>query len=342
MFRCFPRSGGNALRPLWLPTLTHAGGSRGIKLAAMLPRAGNNNNQGHHKGGPRFSQEGRQRLAELAAQNIGLNTEVKPVRGLTWGSINVKVATRHTVQRYDMDCFTGFGRAYTEAVCRRYLADNTKPLWWSAKLVAGGSPVVRNKGSSRMNVAFREALRGAGYDLEGWRVGDPEPGGGQQQQQQNKAQPWRRKIVQLYGSVEVAAHQFEMLHNAKFTELQAYFVRVVKGLEEELGRAADGSFAAPNKGQPARGTPDRGKPRGGSEQRGGSDRQGPTNRPMDRLPHTRKQDGLNAEASTGRPQAARATPGGTRRLDLGRPASSDTPSAKGLSGVRGSLPKKQW
>lgn len=249
------------MRPLslWLPPLSY-GSNRGIKLSAMIPSASNNHNQ-NERGGPRFSQEGRQRLEELTAQNIGLYNEQKPARGLGWGNTTVKIARRHTVHRFDMDYFAGFGRAYTEAVCRRYLADNAKPLWWTAKLVAGQSPVVRNKGSSRMNVAFRDALRAAGYDLQGWRVGEPVDG------QQAKAQPWRRKIVQLYGSVEIAAHQVEMLSNTKFKNLQAQFARVVKGLEEELGRTADGGFAAPSQCQPARGAPDRGRPRGGSDRR---------------------------------------------------------------------------
>lgn len=304
----------------------------------MIPSA--TRNQNSPKGGPRLSQEGRQRLEELSAHNIGVYTEQKPARRLTWGSINVRVGHRHTVQRFDMDCFTGFGRAYTEAVCRRYLADNAKPLWWSAKLVTGQSPVVRNKGSARMNVAFRGALRDAGYDVEGWRVGDPE--GGQQ------SQPWRRKIVQLYGSVEVAAHQVEMLINARFSELQAYFARVVRGLEEELGKTVDGSHAAPGQVQSARGAQDRGNPRGGSEQRGGgSDRKRP-GLPLDRLSPSRKQDVRNAErslgnSSSGEAKTAHTMPNGMRRLDLvGRPGPKDTPS--GITALRGKgpPPKKQW
>lgn len=338
MFRCFPRTGGDALRPIWQATRpsTH-GGNRGIKLSAMSPTA--TNHQNNFKGGPRLSQEGRQRLEELSAHNIGIYNEQKPVRKLNWNTINVKIGHRHTVQRFDMDYFAGFGRAYTEAVCRRYLAENVRPLWWSAKLVVGQSPVVRNKGSSRLNVAFREALRDAGYDVEGWRVGDPEDG--------QQSQPWRKKIVQLYGSVEVAAHQVEALSNTKFSGLQAHFAKVVKSLEEELGKTADGSNAAPGQGQPARGTQDRGKSQGGSERGGGGwDRQR-SNPPPDRLLPSRKQDARKDErpfggSSTG--ESPMPNPGhyGTRRLDIGRPGPRDRPS--GSATPRGHLSplKHHW
>lgn len=268
----------------------------GIKLSAILPPA--TRYQNNPRGVPKPSQDGRYRLEELSSHNIGSHQEMKTARKLKWGSIDLRIGHRHTVQRYDMDCFAGYGRAYTEAVCRRYLADNARPLWWSAKLVNGQSPVVRNRGSSRMNVAFRDALRDAGYDVQGWRVGDPE--GGQQ------GQMWRRKIVQLYGTVEIAAHQVEMLSNAKFSDLQAHFARVVKGLEEELGKTVDGSRAAPGQDQPARGDQGRGISRGGSEQRGwggpeqrgggrpkqrewvGTDRKGPSPL-LDRVPRPKKQ-----------------------------------------------------
>lgn len=242
----------------WLPPLSY-GNSRGMTLSATTTTGGSHHHKAYEKGGLGSSQEDRKRLKDLSAHNIGMYTEQKTVSGLAWGHTTIKVARRHTVQRFDLDYFAGYGRPYGEAVFRRYLVDNAKPLWWSAKLVAGPTPVVRNKGSSRMNVAFREALREAGYDVQGWRVGEPVDG------QQTKAQPWRRHIVQLYGSVEIAAHNLGELNNTKFSTLKARFAKVVKGLEEELGRTANGEFAAPSQAKSTWKKPDRGKPQGGSD-----------------------------------------------------------------------------
>ncbi|KUI57603.1 hypothetical protein VP1G_04933 [Cytospora mali] len=329
MFRCVFRSGGNTLRSPWRsPPLAYGYGhtiNRGIKLSAMIqvPNA-QNNNRGT------FSSEGWQHIQQLAAHEIGLYKEHKAARQLDWNTIKVRIARRHTIQRYDLDCFMSVGRAYTEAVCRRYIADNDKPLWWTARLVAGGtSPVVRNKGSARLKVAFRAALRGAGYDVEGRRKkvvregGDDDVGRPQGQTSQGKAakggkgdEPWRKTIAQLYGTVEVSAHQLAILQSIRYSELQAYFERVVRGLEEELGKTADGHPAAPSQTQ---GGLDRGgRPRGGSEQRGGLDRQRQQGRPLELPQRSRPQNVRNAG---GNPPTA-ATPG-MRRLDLGRPANSD-------------------
>ncbi|KUI73130.1 hypothetical protein VM1G_08972 [Cytospora mali] len=334
MFRCVPRPGGNTLRSLWRsPPLAYGhghghNGNRGIKLSAMIqvPNAQTNNN--NYRG--KFSLEGWQHIQQLAAHDIGPYQEHKAARKLDWNTINVRIARRHTIQRYDVDCFTSVGRAYTEAVCRRYIADNDKPLWWTARLVAGGSsPVVRNKSSARLNVAFREALRGAGYDVEGRRKKASSEGGGvgggaeQGQTSQGKAakgrkgdEPWRKTIAQLYGTVEVSAHQLSVLQSIRYRELQAYFERVVRGLEEELGKTADGHPAAPSQTQ---GNNDRGgRPRGGSEKRGGPDRQRQQARPLALPQLSRPQNVVNAG---GHPPTA--APSEMRRLDLRRPANSD-------------------
>lgn len=282
-------------------------------VQAQVPN--NNSNRGQ----PKFSPEGWKHIEGLFAHNIGVYSELRPARRLDLGSINVRIGPRHTIQRYDMDCFTSIGRAYTEAVCRRYVAANDKPLWWSAKLVAQGRPVVRNKGSSRMNVAFRQALRDAGYDVEGRRKKVPD---GQQAQAQAQAQgsvrrggadePWRKTITQLYGSVEMTAHEVTSLHKMPFKNLQNHFARVVRGLEEDLGRTADGSRAAPREAQSGGGAPNRANARGGqSQQRKPGLQPDQSQRPRPPPSNARK-----AEAPGGRPQTA----GGMRRLDIGRPA----------------------
>ncbi|KAK7740702.1 hypothetical protein SLS53_005170 [Cytospora paraplurivora] len=312
MFRCFPRPGGNASRSLW--RLPHAfASSRGIKLSAMIQVPNNNN----HRGQLKFSPEGWQRIEGLFAHNIGVYSELRPARRLDLGSINVRIGPRHTIQRFDMDCFTSIGRAYTEAVCRRYVAANGQPLWWSTKLVAQGKPVVRNKGSSRMNVAFRQAMRDAGYDVEGRRKKVPD---GQQAQVQAQGkmkrggadEPWRKTIAQLYGSVEICAHDVTSLHKMPFKNLQNYFAKVVRGLEEDLGRTADGSRAAPSEAQSGGGAPNR------SNARGGQNKQKTPGRQPDQSqrPRPPPSNARNADAAGGKPQTA----GGMRRLDLGRPA----------------------
>lgn len=301
------------LRPLWQLSSLPCGSSRGIKLAAIMraPSA-NKGNGGVHK----FSPEGRQRIQELSVNGIGLYNEAKAVRRLDRATIHVRIAPRHTIQRFDMDYFTSFGRAYTEAVCRRYLDDNDKPLWWITRLADGSNPIVRNKGSARMNVTFTEALRNAGYDRYGRRVVGS---GGVPAQSRGKGNE-REGIVQLFGTVEVTAFDSKALLKLPFKELQSYFTKVVKGLEEEMGRKAGDGLAAPNpaqnQAQPARGGSNRPNPRASPE------RPSPSRQPDQPQRAGPQRAGLQARRNYGPPGGKPPlTGGGVRRLDLRRPDS---------------------
>lgn len=179
----------------------------------------------------KYTERGRDSLAGLMQHNIGLYGELKAVKTLRWKPIYVDIAGRHTLQWSDITYFTTQGLSYAEAVCRRYIADNVKPLWWSTQaLTASARPVLRNKATARMNVAFRQALHNAGYDTQGRRLPNRqnEPGSGD------------KAITHLFGTVIIRTHEPVELHKVPFKDLRDYCERVVKALEQSIGQSPGG------------------------------------------------------------------------------------------------------
>lgn len=174
-----------------------------------------------------YTMDGRDRLAGLMQHNIGLYGELKPAKKLRWKDMSVDIAARHTLLWSDLSYFTTQGLSYVEAVCRRYVADNVKPLWWRTQTIGSTNPpVVRNKATARLNVAFRHALHNAGYDTQGRRLPD----------QQNGPQSGDRAITHLFGTVVIKVHAPVTVHKVPFKDLQVYCESVVKGVEQALGQ----------------------------------------------------------------------------------------------------------
>lgn len=177
--------------------------------------------------GAPYTQSGRERVAGLMQHNIGLYGELKKVNKLRFPSLTVEIASRHVLHFSDLNYFTTQGWSYTEAVCRRYLADNANPLWWRTQSLSSlTKPVVRNKANARMNVAFRQALRSAGYDHHGKRL----------PAQQNGPRPGNKAITHLSGTVVIKSHAPVDIHKMPFEDLQGFCKRIVKVLEEALGQ----------------------------------------------------------------------------------------------------------
>lgn len=177
--------------------------------------------------GEAYSFDGRHRLAGLMQHNIGLYRELKPAKNLRWKDMSVDIAGRHTLQYSHLNYFTTLGLSYAEAVCRRYIADNVKPLWWrTSALGSSTKPVVRNKATARMNVAFRHALRHAGYDIHGRRLPD----------QQNGPRSGDKAITHLFGTVVIKSHMPTAVCQVPFEDLQGYCERIVKAVEQALGK----------------------------------------------------------------------------------------------------------
>lgn len=192
---------------------------RFLSTASQIPRMAEN--------GAPYTLDGKERVAGLMQHNIGLYGELKKANKLRFKNMSVEIASRHTLQFSDLNYFTTQGWSYTEAVCRRYLADNANPLWWKTQALGSSTaPVVRNKAIARMNVAFRQALRSAGYDSHGKRL----PG------QQNGLRSGNTTVTHLSGTVVIKAHAPVDIHKMRFGDLQDFCKRVVRGLEEALGQ----------------------------------------------------------------------------------------------------------
>lgn len=204
-----------------------------------------------------YTLEGRKRLAGLMEHNIGLYDELKTVQKLRWQNMTVHITGRHTVQWSDLKYFTNAGLPYVEAVCRRYLADNTKPLWWIASALSStAKSVVRSKATTRLNVAFKQALHNAGYDTQGKRLPDQ----GKQPQSGSQA------IKQLFGTLVIKSHAPAEIQKMPFRDLQRYCARIVHAAEEALG-PRPGDAAKGSKAGAAPRQQDFGRP--GSGNRGG-------------------------------------------------------------------------
>ncbi|KAG6367264.1 hypothetical protein INS49_001451 [Diaporthe citri] len=210
-----------------------------------------------------YTWDGRDRIVGLMQHNIGLYGELKTVKKMRWKNMSVDVAGRHTLQWSDLRYFTNQGLPYAEAVCRRYVADNVKPLWWRTETIgSSNTPVVRNKAVARINVAFRHALHNAGYDTQGKRLPD----------QQNGHRSGDKAITHLFGTVVIKIHAPAEVHKVPFKDLQVYCEGVVKAVEQALGQRPGGSGretkAGPGLRQQDRGRSSGGN-RGGGSVRGG-------------------------------------------------------------------------
>lgn len=206
-----------------------------------------------------YTPDGKARVAGLMEHNIGLCGELKPVKKLRWNSFSVEMAGRHTLQWSDLTYFTNQGLSYAEAVCRRYVADNAKPLWWRTQ-VPGSSypPVVRNKATARMNVAFRHALHNAGYDTQGKRLPDRQNG------------PRSGDVItHLFGTLVIKNHEPAEAHKLPFKDLQTFCESVVKTAEQALGKRPGDAGIGTQAGSRQQ---DQGRPSGGDGEGSGSRR----------------------------------------------------------------------
>lgn len=232
------------------------GSERFLSTASQIPRMAEN--------GAPYTPDGKDRVARLMQHNIGLHSELKRLNKLRLKSFSVEIASRHTLHFSDLNYFTTQGSSYTEAVYRRYLAENAKPLWWRTQALSSTtSAVVRNKATARLNAAFRRALLNAGYDIHGKRL----PG------QEHGPRSGNKAIAHLSGTVVIKAHAPVDVHKMPFKDLQGFCTRVVKGVEEALGQrpgdpADRKAQAASRQQQQFRGLAGDGKSRGGGN-RGG-------------------------------------------------------------------------
>lgn len=216
--------------------------------------------------GEAYTVDGRKRLAGLMKHNIGLHRELKTVKKMRWKDMSVEIAGRHTLQWPDIPYFTTQGLSYVEVVCRRYVADNVKPLWWRTQAIGQFPPVVRNKATARMNAAFKQALQDAGYDMQGRRVPNRQsrPGSGD------------KTITHLSGTVVFKSHVPTAVHKVPFKDLQSYCEGVVKAVEQTLGHGPGGPVREVQAGprQHDLGRSSGGSNRGGGGNRGGSGSRG--------------------------------------------------------------------
>lgn len=188
---------------------------------------------------PPFTSTGRGQLGVLGKKGIGVPAQLERNSSLNWKGLQIKMSPRHLVHQFDLRYYTEVGHSYGLAVTQRYLADEEKPLWFKA--ITGGNdnkPIVRSKAKYRMNAALKQALRNAGYDAEGRRLSEEE-------RQRNRAygrgrNNYNNEITQLYGTVMITSHEPKVLLNNPFDSLRLHFEKVVRVMEEELGRTADG------------------------------------------------------------------------------------------------------
>lgn len=244
MFRCSRPRPKLPSQALCLPSVASTGsGSRGLKLS-KLPSASvlSQVPRGTFIHGT-LTTQGRTFMAQLLEHDIGLHSELKIVKHLDWRGVSVKLAPRHTVQSHDIRYFSESGSGYAEAVARRYLDHHAeRPLWFNViGASAKAKAIVRGKAAARLNGALKQALRNCGYDAHGWRLSDDAMrkhgevlGAGKLQD------PARLGIAQLFGAIEILAREPTQVIDVSFVELRIYCMRIVKTLEEQCGRTADG------------------------------------------------------------------------------------------------------
>lgn len=216
------------------------------------------------------TEHGRQLLRKLAERGIGLNTDQKSMRNLSAHSMFFRMAPQHTVSFNDLRYFTVMGHGYAEAVLRRYLSDHDeRPLWVSTTSRGDTKTIVKGKASYRINAALNQALRNAGYDAHGRRMSEAdwrrhcEVLG----VEETSLDPQGRQIAQLYGSVEIIAHEAKVIHQVPFVALREHFQKVVRTFEEVMGRSEDGVPLGQSRG--GEGSQPQGKFQRGRPQNGG-------------------------------------------------------------------------
>lgn len=188
----------------------------------------------------------------LHEHGIGPNAELRSMTSVYRHEIWVKAAPRHAVCFNDMRYFASVGHPFAEAVARRYLRDHgERPLWLKMSSIDDSSKsIVRGKAKHRVSAALKQALQNAGYDAHGRRVSEaewarhlaargPGPEPGQPAVAAEKKEPWRRQIVELFGTVDLIAKDPKRIHMMPFVELRAHFEMVVGKFEEWFGRTEE-------------------------------------------------------------------------------------------------------
>lgn len=249
MFRRFPRPRTKPLpRPAWAPPLASPESRRGIKLYKLAKEPSDflpiQARKVTSNPADVVNEHGRELLNKIAAKGIGVNTEQKAVRTLSGHSMTFKVAPRHTVAYNDLRYFTLTGHGYAEAVMRRYLSHHEeRPLWVSTTARGGAKSIVNGKASYRIGAALKQALRSAGYDAYGRRMSEAD------WERHCKVLgadrtvalgPKRQQIAQLHGSVDIVARDANLIHQLAFVDLRKHFDKVVRTLEEIMGRTKHG------------------------------------------------------------------------------------------------------
>lgn len=218
MFRCFLRPRGRpSTSPVWQPFPTISG-RREITLSQL-------NAITKSPGAFATVTTGREWLDHLAKNGIGHHSETQKIQQIQ-SKVVVKVASRHIRKFADDAYFTGStGNCAAEAVVRRYLRDHKEtPLWCIKTVVSSDKPIVRVTARYRLHAAFHQALKKAGYDKAGKRVGKSKIGGGNQ------------AISELFGTVHILAYEPKEILKTPFTKLQDFFDQTVKTIEGRLGR----------------------------------------------------------------------------------------------------------
>ncbi|KAF3768534.1 hypothetical protein M406DRAFT_349756 [Cryphonectria parasitica EP155] len=207
MVQYFPRLRTGVAGPAKrVPSLLGGPGSRGIKMSKLASVSLDRKLEGqipqHVAFYPPFTPKGREQITHLFSHDIGIYTEMKAAKHLRWNGIEVKTARRHVVHLNDLRYFTEAGHAFAESIVRRLLADCEKPLWSvTSPRGDGNKPIVRGLAKYRINTALRQALRNAGYYMDGRRLS----GEDLQKQAQILGRPVaqearRRGILQLFAS----------------------------------------------------------------------------------------------------------------------------------------------
>lgn len=166
-------------------------------------------------------------------------TRLKP--SINFPNFGVRIAPRHCLRQIDLQWFVDTGHPKALLIAERcYDHVKTKPLWKST-LVSGGVSIVRGKAKARINMAMLQALSNMGYNADGRKVDPTKPH--YPDRVGNSSDAWRKKVVKLHGSLQI--HSNDALHvlNRSFDQLLRVCEAVVRSLEEELGRTADGQKA---------------------------------------------------------------------------------------------------
>ncbi|PSS03219.1 hypothetical protein BD289DRAFT_421568 [Coniella lustricola] len=276
MFRCFAgiRTRALQLAP-WSSSPFAALGSRGLKITRPKPVNYDSNDQS-------ITTHGKQLLATLASHDIGLYAEMDTVKHLHWNGNVVRIAARHVAHAYHQRFFTEVANAYGDSAVKRMLDDHAKPLWYySAMKGENMRPIVRGKAEYRLNGAFHQALRNAGYDNGGRRLSKDA------QREHSKVlgraiqfDARTREIAQLFATVEIIGRFPNQVKSCPFSDLRDFCTTIVQYLENNHGKTWDGrrvlSIAA-NTGRPH--FRQQARPQGGGGGGGGGQRGNLVHRP---------------------------------------------------------------